>query len=119
MGLLEKKRCSDFYMYCQDIDFNNPKTWKDIDITKQPMRDVFKKYKLEDNTIDFLGHAVSLQTTTSTSSSPQLRQLKRCSSTWTHWASTVTHPSCTQFMAWEVSLSLSVGSVPSTVELIC
>ena len=25
------------------------------------MRDVFKKYKLEDNTIDFLGHAVALQ----------------------------------------------------------
>ena len=24
------------------------------------MRDVFKKYKLEDNTIDFLGHAVAL-----------------------------------------------------------
>ena len=27
---------------------------------KQPMRDVFKKYSLEDNTIDFLGHAVAL-----------------------------------------------------------
>jgi Rab GDP dissociation inhibitor len=24
------------------------------------MRDVFKKFKLEDNTIDFLGHAVAL-----------------------------------------------------------
>ena len=44
----------------QDIDLNEPKTWKDIDITRQPMRDVFKKFKLEDNTIDFLGHAVGL-----------------------------------------------------------
>lgn len=60
MGLFEKKRCRDFYIYCQDIDFKNPKTWKDIDIFKQPMRDVFKKFKLEDNTIDFLGHAVAL-----------------------------------------------------------
>jgi Rab GDP dissociation inhibitor len=60
MGLFEKKRCRDFYIYVQDIDFNNPKTWKDIDIKKQPMRDIFKKYKLEDNTIDFLGHAVAL-----------------------------------------------------------
>lgn len=24
------------------------------------MKDVFKKYKLEENTIDFLGHAVAL-----------------------------------------------------------
>lgn len=60
MGLFEKKRCRDFYIYVQDIDFNNPKTWKDIDINRQPMRDVFKKFKLEDNTIDFLGHAVAL-----------------------------------------------------------
>ena len=26
------------------------------------MKDVFKKFKLEDNTIDFLGHAVALFT---------------------------------------------------------
>ena len=60
MGLFEKKRCRDFYIYVQNVDFNNPKTWKDIDITKQPMKAVFKKYKLEDNTIDFLGHSVAL-----------------------------------------------------------
>ena len=60
MGLFEKKRCRDFYIYCQDLDFKNPATWKGIDINKQPMRDVFKKFKLEDNTIDFLGHAVAL-----------------------------------------------------------
>ena len=60
MGLFEKKRCRDFYIYCQDIDFKNPTSWKGIDVFKQPMRDVFKKFKLEDNTIDFLGHAVAL-----------------------------------------------------------
>jgi len=60
MGLFEKKRCRDFYIYCQDLDFANPKTWKDIDINKQPMRDIFKKFKLEENTIDFLGHTVAL-----------------------------------------------------------
>lgn len=36
------------------------KTWKDLDLNNVPMRDVFKKYKLEDQTIDFLGHAVAL-----------------------------------------------------------
>lgn len=60
MGLFEKKRCRNFYLYVQDVELNDNKTWKEIDINRQPMKDVFKKYKLEDNTIDFLGHAVAL-----------------------------------------------------------
>ena len=60
MGLWEKKRCRSFYLYINDLDLNDPKTWKDIDIHKQPMSDVLKKFKLEENTIDFLGHAVAL-----------------------------------------------------------
>jgi Rab GDP dissociation inhibitor len=62
MGLWEKKRCRSFYLYVQDVDVSDSKTWKDVDIVKQPMRDVYKKFKLEDNTIDFLGHAVALFT---------------------------------------------------------
>jgi Rab GDP dissociation inhibitor len=60
MGLFEKKRCRDFYIYCQDIDFDNPKTWRDVNIKKQSIKEVFKKFKLEENTIDFLGHGVAL-----------------------------------------------------------
>lgn len=61
MGLWEKKRCKNFFVYIQDIEYNNPKTMDGIDIHKQPMKDVFKKFKLESNTIDFIGHAVALQ----------------------------------------------------------
>jgi hypothetical protein len=32
MGLWEKKRCRSFYLYVQDVDVNDPKTWKDVDI---------------------------------------------------------------------------------------
>lgn len=60
MGLWEKKRCKNFFVYIQDIDFNDPKTFDEIDIYKQPMSDVFKKFKLESNTIDFIGHAVAM-----------------------------------------------------------
>ena len=77
MWLFEKKRCRDFYIYCQDIDFKNSKTWKDIDIFKQPMRDVFKKFKLEDNTIDFLGHAVALYNDDDYLSQPAADSLKK------------------------------------------
>lgn len=77
MGLWEKKRCRSFYIYVQDLDFNDPKTWKDIDIQKQPMRDVFKKFKLEDNTIDFLGHSVALFTTDDYLNEPAIDTLKK------------------------------------------
>lgn len=77
MGLFEKKRCRNFYIYCQDLDFNNPKTWKDIDIHKQPMKDVFKKFSLEDNTIDFLGHAVALYNDDSYLNAPAIDAIKK------------------------------------------
>lgn len=60
MGLWEKKRCKNFFVYLQDLDYNNSKTWDKIDIHKDPMSEVFKKFKLEDNTIDFIGHAVAM-----------------------------------------------------------
>lgn len=60
MGLWEKKRCKNFFVYIQDIEFNNTKTWDKVDIYKQPMSEVFKKFKLESNTIDFIGHAVAM-----------------------------------------------------------
>ena len=79
MGLFEKKRCRDFYIYCQDIDFKNSKTWKDIDVFKQPMRDVFKKFKLEENTIDFLGHTVALYSDDEYLNQPAHEALKKIS----------------------------------------
>jgi len=60
MGLFEKKRCRDFYIFVDNIDEENKATWKDIDLNNTEMSAVFKKYKLEENTIDFLGHAVAL-----------------------------------------------------------
>lgn len=60
MGLWEKKRCKNFFVYIQDIEEDNPDTWGKIDIKAQPMADVFKKFKLEANTIDFIGHAVAM-----------------------------------------------------------
>jgi Rab GDP dissociation inhibitor len=63
MGLFEKKRCMNFYKYLENLDWDNQKTWKNIDPSNVEMKDVYKKFSLETNTIDFLGHAVALQTT--------------------------------------------------------
>lgn len=62
MGMFEKKRCMNFYKYIENVEWENKKTWKDLDLENGPMEAVYKKYGLETNTIDFLGHAVALQT---------------------------------------------------------
>lgn len=62
MGLFEKKRCRDFYVWIDNFDEADKKTWNDLDLMQVPMTAVFKKFKLEENTIDFLGHAVALHT---------------------------------------------------------
>ena len=60
--LFEKKRAMNFYKYIENLEENDKKTWKDMDLETIPMKDVYKKYKLSDLTIDFLGHAVALHT---------------------------------------------------------
>lgn len=37
MGLFEKKRCMNFYKYIEDVDLEDKKTWKDLDLDNAPM----------------------------------------------------------------------------------
>ena len=60
MGFWEKKKWREFFLYARDIDLSNDATWQDINIYTQPISDVFIKFKLEPNTIDFIGHAVAM-----------------------------------------------------------
>lgn len=61
MGLFEKKRMANFYKAMDAVDLNNKMSWKDFDYDKNDCTTLFKKYNLEANTIDFLGHAVALE----------------------------------------------------------
>ena len=62
MGLFEKKRFINFYNFVEGIDMEDEKTHKNFDLNTVLMKDVYKKYKLEPNTQDFLGHAIALHT---------------------------------------------------------
>ena len=61
MGLLEKNRCKNFFQFIQDYEMDNPKTQNGLP-PDTLFKDVIKKYKLESNTVDFIGHAVALYT---------------------------------------------------------
>lgn len=61
MGMFEKKRMANFYKAQSNINLEDQKTWDNFDLRGKTMQELFKKYSLEENTIDFLGHAVALE----------------------------------------------------------
>lgn len=60
MTLFEKKRVVGLYKFINNCKFDDNKTWEGLDINKVPMNDVFAKFGVGEQTIDFLGHAVAL-----------------------------------------------------------
>ncbi|RAL49449.1 hypothetical protein DM860_012882 [Cuscuta australis] len=61
MGLFEKRRARKFFLYVQDFDETDPKTHHGMDLNNVTARDFIAKYELEEDTIDFIGHALALQ----------------------------------------------------------
>ncbi|KAJ7946780.1 Guanosine nucleotide diphosphate dissociation inhibitor [Quillaja saponaria] len=60
MGLFEKRRARKFFIYVQDYEENDPKSHEGLDLNKVTARELISKYGLEDDTIDFIGHALAL-----------------------------------------------------------
>uniref|UniRef100_A0A0E0Q6I1 Guanosine nucleotide diphosphate dissociation inhibitor n=1 Tax=Oryza rufipogon TaxID=4529 RepID=A0A0E0Q6I1_ORYRU len=60
MGLFEKRRAGKFFLFVQDYKENDPSTHKGYDLNKMTTKELISKYGLDDNTIDFIGHAVAL-----------------------------------------------------------
>lgn len=62
MGLFEKGRCKSLLSYVYGYVQADPKTHQGLDLYKAPMKEVYKKFGVAADTIDFLGHAVGLYT---------------------------------------------------------
>ena len=62
MGMFEKKRCKEFFEYIGGVNLKDNKTWKGYDINNMTFAQLVEKFKLEENTMDFIGHAVALYT---------------------------------------------------------
>ncbi|MBA0682894.1 hypothetical protein Goari_024581 [Gossypium aridum] len=82
MGLFEKRRARKFFIYVQDYDDNDPKSYEGLDLNKFTGLDACKllqcrKYGLEDDTIDFIGHALALHSNDSYLDQPALGFIKR------------------------------------------
>jgi len=62
MGLFEKRRCKNFFTFIQKYDPKIGKNYEGMDLSKVPFKKIVEKFELENNTIDFIGHAVALYT---------------------------------------------------------
>jgi Rab GDP dissociation inhibitor len=77
MGFFEKRACKNFLVFVQNFEENNPKTHSGFDLRKDTMRKVFGYFKLEDNTIDFIGHSIALHQDDSYLDQPALPTIKK------------------------------------------
>jgi len=60
MGLFEKRRCQKFFEYVSEYERADPKTHSGLDLVKIPMKELYKHFGVEPDTIDFVGHALAL-----------------------------------------------------------
>ncbi|KAL4319668.1 hypothetical protein GQ457_18G015340 [Hibiscus cannabinus] len=77
MGLFEKRRARKFFIYVQDYDENDPKSHEKLDLNIVTVRKLISKYGLEDDTVDFIGHALALHNDDSYLDQPALSFVKR------------------------------------------
>jgi Rab GDP dissociation inhibitor len=76
MSLFEKRRCQKFFKFAQKFDLQDPTTHKYLK-ENMTFQDLTSKYGLENNTLDFLGHAVALYTDNSFKTEPAVKVLEK------------------------------------------
>eukprot|EP01054_Gregarina_sp_Poly1_P002515 Gregarina_sp_Poly_1__2514@NODE_1680_length_3547_cov_454_777874_g825_i1_p1_GENE_NODE_1680_length_3547_cov_454_777874_g825_i1NODE_1680_length_3547_cov_454_777874_g825_i1_p1_ORF_typecomplete_len486_score60_61GDI/PF00996_18/3_8e118Amino_oxidase/PF01593_24/8_6e06_NODE_1680_length_3547_cov_454_777874_g825_i120883428 len=59
----EKVRGRSFFIFIANWNRSDPKTWGKFNPDKTPMSEVYQSFGLQENTIDFVGHAIALYTT--------------------------------------------------------
>ncbi|KAL5718723.1 Rab GDP dissociation inhibitor beta [Ranunculus cassubicifolius] len=77
MGYFEKYRACKLFRYVQDYQENDPKTHDGMDLTRVTTRQLIAKYRLDDNTVDFIGHALALHRDDRYLDEPALDTVKR------------------------------------------
>ncbi|XP_039013269.1 guanosine nucleotide diphosphate dissociation inhibitor At5g09550-like [Hibiscus syriacus] len=77
MGLFEKCRARKFFIYVHDYEDNDLKSHEGLDLNVVTAKELISKYGLEDNTIDFIGHALALYSDDSYLDQPVMSFVKR------------------------------------------
>ncbi|KAM9113157.1 rab GDP dissociation inhibitor alpha-like isoform 2-T2 [Pangshura tecta] len=77
MGMFEKRRFRKFLVFVANFDENEPQTLEGVDPHGTPMRDVYERFDLGQDVIDFTGHALALHRTDDYLDQPCLETINR------------------------------------------
>eukprot|EP00164_Ancoracysta_twista_P004958 GFYU01006744.1.p1 GENE.GFYU01006744.1~~GFYU01006744.1.p1 ORF type:complete len:451 (+),score=162.00 GFYU01006744.1:28-1353(+) len=77
MGMFEKRRCKNFFVYVQEYEESDPNTHKGFDLHKTPMSELYAYYGLDNNTQDFVGHSLALYRDESYVTQPAFETVQR------------------------------------------
>ncbi|XP_073272957.1 guanosine nucleotide diphosphate dissociation inhibitor At5g09550-like isoform X1 [Primulina huaijiensis] len=77
MGLFEKRRARKFFVFVQEFEESDTKTHEGMDLNSITAKELITKYELEDDTIDFIGHALALHRDDSYLDQPAMDFVKR------------------------------------------
>ncbi|CAM9364227.1 rab GDP dissociation inhibitor alpha [Petromyzon marinus] len=77
MGMFEKRRFRKFLVFVAEFDEKEPNSHQGVDPQTTTMRDVYKKFDLGQDVIDFTGHALALYRTDDYLDQPCLETINR------------------------------------------
>lgn len=60
MGMFDKRRFKKLLLFALNFDIRNPRTHQDIDPQKTTTRDLFNRFDLGLDVIEFIGHTIAL-----------------------------------------------------------
>lgn len=78
MGFFEKRSAAKFFAFMAEYDEKKPETHKGHNLRAITAADIYKKFGLGSDTIDFVGHAVALYTDDSYLAKPASELVARC-----------------------------------------
>ena len=61
MGMFDKRRFRKLLLFALNFDIRNPRTYHDVDPKKTSSRDLFTRFDLGLDVMEFTGHAIALR----------------------------------------------------------
>uniref|UniRef100_A0A3Q3XSA5 Rab GDP dissociation inhibitor n=1 Tax=Mola mola TaxID=94237 RepID=A0A3Q3XSA5_MOLML len=77
MGMFDKRRFRKLLLFAQNFDERKPRTYQDIDPKKTTARDLFWRFDLGLDVMEFTGHAIALHSSDSYLDQPCLETIRR------------------------------------------
>jgi Rab GDP dissociation inhibitor len=77
VGIWQKPKFRSFLQFCAKFDENDKKTWEDQPVNKWKAKDMYDYFDLNEDTIDFTGHALALYMDDSYIQQPALALIAR------------------------------------------